>query len=70
MALPQLAALGPNEYAKDNFNLFDGFIVVIGLLELGISKPAFFEGSTGNTSGGALSALRSFRLFRVFKLAR
>ena len=67
---PQLAALGPREYANDNFNLFDGFIVIMGLLELCISKPAILGGSAGNTSGGALSALRSFRLFRVFKLAR
>lgn len=66
----QLAALGPREYAKDNFNLFDGFIVISGLLELFLSPPAFFTGAAGNTSGGALSALRSFRLFRVFKLAR
>ncbi|CAN0538516.1 unnamed protein product, partial [Ectocarpus sp. 12 AP-2014] len=66
----QVAALGPREYAKDNFNLFDGFIVISGLLELILSPPDILTGETGNTSGGALSALRSFRLFRVFKLAR
>ncbi|CAM9574083.1 unnamed protein product, partial [Ectocarpus sp. 8 AP-2014] len=69
MAL-KVAALGPREYAKDNFNLFDGFIVISGLLELILSPPDILTGETGNTSGGALSALRSFRLFRVFKLAR
>lgn len=67
---PQVAALGPREYAKDNFNIFDGFIVISGLLELILSPPDILTGETGNTSGGALSALRSFRLFRVFKLAR
>lgn len=67
---PQVAALGLREYAKDNFNLFDGFIVISGLLELILSPPDILTGETGNTSGGALSALRSFRLFRVFKLAR
>ncbi|CAN0277135.1 unnamed protein product [Pylaiella littoralis] len=69
MAL-KVAALGLREYAKDNFNLFDGFIVISGLLELILSPPDILTGETGNTSGGALSALRSFRLFRVFKLAR
>lgn len=68
--MPQVAALGLREYAKDNFNLFDGFIVISGLLELILSPPDILTGETGNTSGGALSALRSFRLFRVFKLAR
>eukprot|EP00752_Nemacystus_decipiens_P011295 g10037.t1 len=66
----KVAALGPREYAKDNFNIFDGFIVISGLLELILSPPDILTGETGNTSGGALSALRSFRLFRVFKLAR
>lgn len=66
----QLAALGPREYARDNFNLFDGFIVTSGLLELIISPPAILTGDTEAKGGGAISALRSFRLFRVFKLAR
>ncbi|CAM9577398.1 unnamed protein product, partial [Choristocarpus tenellus] len=68
--LLKLVALGVREYAQDNFNLFDGFIVVVGLVETIISPPAILTGDTGAVSGGGISALRSFRLFRVFKLAR
>ena len=48
------------EFARDKFNIFDGIIVAISLVELGISDG----------SGGAVSAMRAFRLFRIVKLAR
>lgn len=66
----QLAALGPREYAKDKFNVFDALIVVSSLVELALSPPDILTGGAGGDSGGGLSALRSFRAFRVFKLAR
>ncbi|CAM9345432.1 unnamed protein product, partial [Laminaria digitata] len=69
MAL-ELVALGPRVYAKDRFNLFDGFIVLSSIIELIVSPPDIFTGESGGNSGGGLSALRSFRVFRIFKLAR
>lgn len=66
----KLLALGPREYARDKFNIFDGLIVISSLLELILSPPDILTGGSGGDSGGGLSALRSFRVFRVFKLAR
>ncbi|CAM9558144.1 unnamed protein product [Chrysoparadoxa australica] len=69
MAL-KLAAHGIRGYAADNYNLFDGLIVVVSIIELVVSPPGFFGASSSGGQGGAYSALRSFRLFRVFKLAQ
>jgi len=58
----KVAGLGLAGYFKHQANVFDFFIVVASIVELG---------SQGGTAGGStLSALRAFRLFRVFKLAR
>lgn len=74
----KLAGDGWTQYSKDFFNVFDGAVVIVGLVELAIafSSSGTFVGAcsatqTSEDSGGsAISALRSFRLFRVFKLAR
>jgi len=58
--------LGPKGYCADRFNIFDGFIVLVSILELLIG---LFDKPKGG-GGGGISALRSFRLFRVLKLAR
>lgn len=48
-------------YARDSLNLFDGFIVIITLIEPIIQT----------TQGvSAFTAFRAFRLFRILKLAR
>ncbi|KAL3665815.1 hypothetical protein V7S43_009242 [Phytophthora oleae] len=60
--------LGLRQYSRDKFNLFDAFIVTMGILEMIASPPSFM--SSNPPKKGAVSALRSFRLFRVFKLAR
>ncbi|GBG24665.1 Voltage-dependent L-type calcium channel subunit alpha-1S [Hondaea fermentalgiana] len=57
----KLIGLGPRQYAKDFFNVFDFVIVTISLVELVMDAEG---GGTG------LGALRTFRLMRVFKLAR
>lgn len=49
-------------YVTDGFNVFDGVIVLVSLLDLAISQ--------GGDSSIAVSALRTFRLLRIFKLAR
>ncbi|GMF29773.1 unnamed protein product [Phytophthora lilii] len=64
----KLFGLGLRQYSRDKFNLFDAFIVTMGLLEMIASPPSFM--SSNPPKKGAVSALRSFRLFRVFKLAR
>uniref|UniRef100_A0A4W6CG23 Sodium channel protein n=1 Tax=Lates calcarifer TaxID=8187 RepID=A0A4W6CG23_LATCA len=54
----KLIALDPYYYFQQGWNIFDGVIVCLSLMELGLS----------NVEG--LSVLRSFRLLRVFKLAK
>ncbi|KAK5933834.1 hypothetical protein CgunFtcFv8_014285 [Champsocephalus gunnari] len=54
----KLVAMDPYYYFQGGWNCFDGFIVTLSLVELGLADV---EG---------LSVLRSFRLLRVFKLAK
>ncbi|XP_075384987.1 sodium channel protein type 1 subunit alpha isoform X1 [Tenrec ecaudatus] len=54
----KVIAMDPYYYFQEGWNIFDGFIVTLSLVELGLSDV---EG---------LSVLRSFRLLRVFKLAK
>ncbi|XP_031571362.1 voltage-dependent T-type calcium channel subunit alpha-1H-like [Actinia tenebrosa] len=56
--LLKLAGLGVYGYIKDAFNLFDGTIVIISIVEL------FGDGNN------SISVLRSFRLLRIFKIVR
>ena len=51
----KLIGLGFKGYARDKFNLFDAFIVIISLLELVIG------------SAGSLSVFRTLRVFRLAK---
>ncbi|DBA01467.1 TPA: hypothetical protein N0F65_005586 [Lagenidium giganteum] len=64
MAL-KLMGLGLKNYCKDKYNIFDGLVVIISLIELVLN---FVNPDSKSNSG--LSALRSFRLFRIMKLAR
>ncbi|XP_065254262.1 sodium channel protein type 5 subunit alpha-like isoform X6 [Emys orbicularis] len=54
----KIIALDPYYYFQQGWNIFDSIIVILSLMELGLS------------SMGNLSVLRSFRLLRVFKLAK
>uniref|UniRef100_A0A671SPG1 Sodium channel protein n=1 Tax=Sinocyclocheilus anshuiensis TaxID=1608454 RepID=A0A671SPG1_9TELE len=54
----KIFALDPYYYFQQGWSIFDGIIVCLSLMELGLS----------NVEG--LSVLRSFRLLRVFKLAK
>jgi len=64
----KLAALGIRDYVYDSFNLFDGFVVLMSLIELCVSPPAFISGQRSQSKG--LSAFRILRLLRLFKLAK
>ena len=59
-----LLGLGLVEYARDRFNLFDAFIVILSIVD-----SVMFSFS-GVKIGSGVIILRSIRLLRVFKLAR
>jgi hypothetical protein len=56
--LLKLLVLTPLGYAKEMINVFDGFIVIISFVEIGLGGTSQF------------SVLRAFRLLRVFKLLK
>ena len=58
----KMIGLGLKGYIEDSFNIFDGFLVLLGMIEI-----IFLSGST-NLRG--LLVFRAFRLLRIFKLAR
>uniref|UniRef100_A0A7S2PB29 EF-hand domain-containing protein n=1 Tax=Leptocylindrus danicus TaxID=163516 RepID=A0A7S2PB29_9STRA len=60
-----LAGLGMRMYLSNPFSIFDAFIVITSLVELGL----VFSASDRKEAGG-LSALRALRLFRIFKMAK
>jgi hypothetical protein len=64
----KIIGLGPSNYIKDSFNLFDAFVVCISLVDWTISLLMDEEDIGG--AAGALQALRAMRLLRVIKLAR
>lgn len=56
----KLFGLGIKKYVADNFNVFDGIIVIVSLVEL------LNEGSENS----GFSVLRAFRLLRIFKIIK
>ena len=64
--LIKFIGMGPRIYAKDQFNLFDAFVVLISIVDLILNYSV--DTSAGGAS--AISALRAFRLVRIFKLAK
>ena len=63
--LLKMTGLGLKGYARDTFNIFDSFIVVISIIDIVLLKTL-----EGTADIGALSAFRGLRLMRIFKLAR
>ncbi|KAL9954360.1 hypothetical protein ACROYT_G041885 [Oculina patagonica] len=59
----KLVALGPMYYIQGRWNIFDGIIVVISLVDTGLELADFRESS-------GTSVFRTFRLFRILKLAQ
>lgn len=62
----KLLGLGFRNYARDTFNIFDAFIVIISIVDMVLSRTV--ESASEGT--GALTAFRVVRLLRIFKLAR
>ena len=64
--LIKLIGMGPRVYVKDQFNIFDAFVVLISIVDLIIN----YSVTTSGGGASAISALRAFRLMRIFKLAK
>ncbi|OMJ69330.1 hypothetical protein SteCoe_32973 [Stentor coeruleus] len=58
----KLIGLGLRGYVDESFNIFDGILVILGMIEI------IFLSGTKNLR--ALLVFRAFRLLRIFKLAR
>lgn len=54
--LLKVYALYPSNFAKDYFNVFDALIVLLSLIEFGVS------------GGSSFTALRSLRVLRIFRI--
>ncbi|DBA00730.1 TPA: hypothetical protein N0F65_001201 [Lagenidium giganteum] len=69
--LLKLIGLGFFGWATDKNNIFDGVVVLLSVVDISLSPPAFLVGHTVTTSSTkSLSGLRSLRTFALFKLAR
>jgi len=64
----KLIGLGFKNYVKDSFNLFDGIVVVLSLIDLSLTS-SLDEVDIGGASE-AFAAFRACRLLRVIKIAR
>lgn len=56
----KLVALGPMYYIQGRWNIFDGIIVIISLVDTGLELAEFRESS-------GTSVFRTFRLVRTYK---
>ena len=65
----KIMGLGVKEYAKDKYNLFDAFVVIISTVEMIVEQVNHLQGNSSE-SASAISALRGVRILRIFKLAK
>ena len=82
----KLYGLGVQGYVSDNFNTFDGIVVILSLIEIMIESITASNSTTSSTdcdpdvdsdcvasaSSGtsAISAFRAIRIFRTFRVLR
>ncbi|XP_055388606.1 uncharacterized protein LOC129617143 isoform X3 [Condylostylus longicornis] len=64
--LLKVLAEGPFRYIANGFNVFDGVIVILSVIEIGQN----FNNVGGVKGSSGLSVLRTFRLLRILKLVR
>jgi len=62
----KIVGLNPKMYIRDYFNIFDGIIVILSVIDVSLT----FSREENSSGKGAISAFRAFRLIRVFKLAK
>ena len=66
----KLIGFGPNNYRKDYFNLFDALLVILSLIDWGLTLPSHLNNEISSSDGGLLKVFRALRLLRIIKLAR
>lgn len=66
--LIKIIGMGPRMYLRDHYNIFDGLVVTISIIDVSLSYT--FTNDDITQGKGAISAFRAFRLLRVFKLAK
>jgi len=59
-------AFGIKNYVRDEYNLFDGILVGISLVDFTIESVSV---SSKSSNLSVITAFRTFRLLRIFKLA-
>jgi len=70
--LLKLTAYGFVGYVSNGFDVFDGIIVILSVVEIfqGLLSGDVNGPGGGGGGSGALSVLRTFRLLRILKLVR
>jgi Ion transport protein len=76
--LTKIIGMGPVNYVKDTYNIFDAIIgkniihlnYIVSLSIIDVSLDYASGGGSENSGKGAISAFRAIRLLRVFKLAK
>ncbi len=63
--------VGPNTYLHTGWNIMDGFIVIISVVDLAVTNRGSITPSTGSdTASHILGMLRVFRLLRALRPLR
>ena len=60
----KLIGLGPRNYLKDRFNIFDAFIVIVSIVDWTLLQLP------NTNSSEMLHTFRAFRLLRILKIAK
>jgi len=63
-------ALGPSGYLSDSMNCFDGFIVLVTVIDWSINLNLVVSSMGGGKALSSIRVLRSLRVLRVTKLLR
>ena len=61
----KLIAIGPKKYVASKWNLVDGFVVLLSIVEIIAEQQ-----SQKSSSGSGMSAFRSVKVFRTFRVVR
>jgi len=64
----KILGLGLRNYIRDKFNIFDGVIVMLSLIEFSLYASGVMNSDDNDNE--IFSAFRALRLLRVIKLSR
>ena len=62
----KLLAIGPKKYSSSKWNLLDGSVVMLSIVEIIIES----QSSDDSSGGSSLSAFRTVKVFRTFRVMR